>query len=77
MFKTIFWGITNAYSGGIIYNSIKEIMNYGPQKLTFRDTPFEMHNYLNWGFVLGLIIGIYRGIGGKPAMAFNLIEPKK
>ena len=25
MLKTIFWGITCAYSGGLIYNSIKEI----------------------------------------------------
>lgn len=76
MFKTIFWGMTCAYSGGIIYNSINEIMCYGPRTLTYRDTPFEMHNYLNWGFVIGLTIGIYRGIHGKPAVAFNLIQPK-
>ena len=73
MFKTIFWGMTCAYSGGIIYNSIYEIMCYGPRTLTYRDTPFEMHNYINWGFVIGLTVGIYRGIGGKP---FNLIHPK-
>ena len=51
-------------------------MNYGPRTITFRDTPFEMHNYLNWGFILGLSIGIYRGIGGKPAIAFTIIDPK-
>jgi hypothetical protein len=77
MIKTIFWGITNAYSGGLIYNSIYEIMNYGDRTITFRDTPFEMHNYLNWGFILGLSIGIYRGIGGKPAIAFSILDPKK
>ena len=76
MFKTLFWGVTSAYSGGLIYNSIREIMNYSSTTITFRDTPFEMHNYLNWGFILGLSIGIYRGIGGKPAISFSIIDSK-
>ena len=76
MLKTIFWGITCAYSGGLIYNSIKEIMSYSSETVTFRDSPFEMHNYLNWGFIFGMTIGLYRGIGGKPAIEFNVLKLK-
>ena len=77
MVNTIFWGIINAYSGGIIYNSIKETMSYSNTTLTYRDSPFEVQNYLNWGFIFGMSIGLIRGYYGKPVMQMFIIDPKK
>tara|TARA_B100001093_G_C26777933_1_gene993241 strand:- start:247 stop:471 length:225 start_codon:yes stop_codon:yes gene_type:complete len=73
MLNTTIWGVSNAFAGGIIYNCVFEILNYGSEMLTYKDSPFEMQNYLNLGFVLGFSAGIIRGYYGKPVLPYKYI----
>ena len=76
MIRTFFWTSVSAVSFGYFYTIIREVSEYSTRQIRYRDSPFELQNILNYGFTFGLLVGIVRGIYGKPAIEFFIIPPK-
>jgi len=58
------------------YTIVNEVSSYSNGQIRFRDSPFEIQNIINYGFTFGLLVGIVRGIYGKPAIEFSILPPK-
>jgi len=51
-----------------------KILKHSQGCVKYRDNPFEIQNLLNYGYAIGFVLGILRGVYGKPAIPYNFIS---